>query len=142
METYNSIRPVDPLVNDYINYESNVDTNTNLDSKNINNNSNIDIYTDEEVLEALNNNDIGKYLELIRKKKINKYYPKLEIERKKEIEKQKEIEIEKKKELDELQKKYDMQRKKYQMSMLLSIYSQIENLENTINSFNPYKNKK
>ena len=137
METFNSIRPVDPLVNEYLNHESKVETDNNLDSKNINNISNIDIYTDEEVLEALNNNDLGKYLELIKKKKINKYFP--EIERKKEIERQKEIEIEKKKELDELQQKYDMQRKKYQMSMLLSIYSQIENLENTINSFNPYK---
>ena len=139
METYNSIRPVDPLVNDYINSDPIVDYRNIKDIKKINDNSDIDIYTDEEVLKALNNNDIGRYLELIKKKKINKYHPELEIERKKEIERQKEIEIEKKKELDELQKKYDIQRKKYQMSMLLSIYSQIETLENTINSFNPYK---
>ena len=143
METYNSIKAVDPLVNDYINLDPIVDSINISNKKNdINNISDIDIYTDEEVLEALNNNNIGRYLELIKKKKINKYFPEIqiEIEKKKEIEKQKEIE--KKKELDELQKNYDQQRKKYQMSMLLSIYSQIENLENTINSFNPYKNKK
>jgi hypothetical protein len=136
METYNSIRPVDPLVSDYINSDPIVDYRN---IKNINDKSDIDIYTDEEVLEALNNNNIKIYLELIQKKKMDKYFPELEIERKKQIEKQKEIEIEKKKELDELQKKYELQRKKYQMSMLLSIYSQIENLENTIKSFNPYK---
>ena len=41
METYNSIRPVDPLVNEYLNHESNVKTDTVLDSKNINNINNI-----------------------------------------------------------------------------------------------------
>ena len=104
----NSIIAVDPLV---------------IESNKFN--SDIEIYTDVEVLEALNNNNFEKYIDLINNKKYNKYF--LEEAVSKELR-----ELEKKKVEFENNINYEKSLKNKQFSMLMDIFCKIENLENTL----------